>query len=377
MRVRNFLRSNGTPESFRRKVRQNARRARRFLTRIGSAAYENSRTAGRIDRIACRIERAVDRDVGPATAPPAAAGVAVGDNPARDGARAGVACPRGAGNEAKQLAFTLGETVARVRRDDTVKPRRQVSASVHIDGRSVHRENRRIACRAKFVVSFVGSQKLRGDAAAGAGRQRYVRVHPPQCRLDVFVRERRSNRLLGDGARGHDVLVEERRRHLQRIGDIVEAVADIVGGKQGGRVHIDVEHVTHGVGVFGAIQAVNPDAAGVEIRGAGFVQRVLKIGGKRIDRGRGRLGHAGRRHHASAQFANGPLPSLRVLFRVVEIYQIEGKFRGAELLIVAGDAVAVDERPVRIDRSRRWSRSGFNRLRRRRGEGACRKRGEQ
>ena len=52
--------------------------------------------------------------------------------------------------------------------------------------------------------------------------------------------------------------------------------------QQGGRIHLDAEQVAHRVRVLGAIQAVDANTAGVEIRGAGLVQRVFEIRGQRI-----------------------------------------------------------------------------------------------
>ena len=73
----------------------------------------------------------------------------------------------------------------------------------------------------------------------------------------------------------HDVLIEERRGDLQGAGNVVEAVADVVGGEQSRGVDINAEQVAHRVGIFGSIQAVNADAARIEVRGAGLIQGVL------------------------------------------------------------------------------------------------------
>ena len=52
------------------------------------------------------------------------------------------------------------------------------------------------------------------------------------------------------------VALDQRRRNGQRVGDIVEAFARIVGGKKRRGVDIDREQVANGVGVFGAIQTM-------------------------------------------------------------------------------------------------------------------------
>ncbi len=194
-----------------------------------------------------------------------------------------------------------------------------------------------------FVITFVGGAELRGDSAAGSGRERDLGIDAAQGGLHVFVGERGADGFLADGARGHDVLVEEGRGNFQGVGNIVEAVADVVGGEQGGGVDINAEEVAHGVRVFGAIETVNADAAGVEVRGAGLVERGFEIGGERVDGfGRG-LGCAGGRHHASAEFADGAFPDERVLFGMREVHGVKGQLCGSQLLVMAGYAIAINE----------------------------------
>ena len=77
-----------------------------------------------------------------------------------------------------------------------------------------------------------------------------------------------ADRLHGDGARGGEVLVEERRRHLQHLGDVVEAVAQVVLRQQRRGIDLETEQVAHRVRVFAAVQAMQLHVARVRV-GAG------------------------------------------------------------------------------------------------------------
>lgn len=156
-------------------------------------------------------------------------------------------------------------------------------------------------------------------------------------------------------ARRHDVLVQERRRYLQRAGDVVETFADIVAGQQRRGIYLDAQQVAHGIGVLGAIQAVDANSPWVGVSSGGLVERVFQIGSQRVGRIHGRPRRSGRRHHPAAQLADRPLPDQRVLFRMGKIEQIQRQFRGLETLIVAGDTVPVDQRLMGFDPGRRWS----------------------
>lgn len=75
-----------------------------------------------------------------------------------------------------------------------------------------------------------------------------------------------------DFLRGGDVAVKERRGEVAD-GDVVEAVARFVGGKQRGGVDVDGEEVADGVLVFGAREAADGiRAPGLRVLGGGAVE---------------------------------------------------------------------------------------------------------
>ena len=55
---------------------------------------------------------------------------------------------------------------------------------------------------------------------------------------------------------------------------------------------------------------------------------------------------AWRRHHAAAQLADCPLPHKRIFLGTADIERVELELRRLQTLIVAGDAIAVDERLI-------------------------------
>ena len=57
-------------------------------------------------------------------------------------------------------------------------------------------------------------------------------------------------------ARRDDVLLDEGRRHLQRRGDVVEALGHVVGRQHLGGVEVHRQQIAHGVAVFLAVQPV-------------------------------------------------------------------------------------------------------------------------
>ena len=77
---------------------------------------------------------------------------------------------------------------------------------------------------------------------------------------------------------GGEVLLHQHRRDRQHVADVVEAVAEIVGGKVLLGAEFDAQQIADGVGVFGAIQAAGRDAAGVGLECCGRPFRTRPAG---------------------------------------------------------------------------------------------------
>src|SRR5262245_33281111 len=86
-------------------------------------------------------------------------------------------------------------------------------------------------------------------------------------RRSIDLRERNHRRIAhrktADFARGRQILLEERGRDLQYVGDVVEAVAFVVGGEQFGDIDVEVEKVANRVTVLGPIETMQRRASRV------------------------------------------------------------------------------------------------------------------
>ena len=98
------------------------------------------------------------------------------------------------------------------------------------------------------------------NAAARAERQaRDVRKLRAGRRAEgpaAWARVRLAHRLHRHGARRDDVLLDERRRHLQRCRNVVEAAGNVIGRQQIVRVDVYGEKIADRVAVFLAVEAV-------------------------------------------------------------------------------------------------------------------------
>ena len=108
-------------------------------------------------------------------------------------------------------------------------------------------------------------------------------------------------------------------------------------------VHVEAEQVAHRVRVLGAIQPVNPHAAGIRVGGARLVERRLQVAGEGLHVGGRGPRCPWRRHHPAAQLADRALPRERVFLGMGEVEPVELELRRLQPLVVAGDAVAIDD----------------------------------
>ena len=80
----------------------------------------------------------------------------------------------------------------------------------------------------------------------------------------------------------------QHRRERQHVADVVEAVADVVGGEVLGGLEIDADEVADGVVVLGAVEPADGDAAGVGLGVAvGPVEDGRRPAGEGLDLGGG------------------------------------------------------------------------------------------
>ncbi len=138
-----------------------------------------------------------------------------------------------------------------------------------------------------------------------------------------------------------------RRRNRKRIGEVVEAaVRGIVAGQQRLHVQIQREQIPNRVVVFGAIQPLHrADAPRIRMRRPRLIHRVLKL---RSDRCIGRFIRpriAQRRHRLRPQLHDHFLDGRRVWPRLRKIQRVQREPRCRSLMVVAIEAIILEELP--------------------------------
>ena len=126
--------------------------------------------------------------------------------------------------------------------------------------------------------------------------------------------------------------------------DVVESRARVVRRQERRDVDLQVQQVADRVPVLGRVQAPQRvGAAGIGTGRGGPVELGLQ------ERGQAGVGlavgarAACRRHHSRPQLAHHLLPDLGVVADARHVDRVEGQPRGAQVVVVAGDAVAVEQ----------------------------------
>ena len=159
--------------------------------------------------------------------------------------------------------------------------------------------------------------------------------------------------------RGRDVALHERGGDVEEVGVVVEAEAEVVRRQERRRVDLEPQQVADGVGVLRPVEPVNGGAAGVGggVRGpveGGLQPRCRGIVGGRLGAG----APAGGRHRPLLELQQHLLPDVGPLANRVERRRVEGQIARAQPLVVAGDAVPVEEGPEILGAANRHRRPG-------------------
>ena len=145
-----------------------------------------------------------------------------------------------------------------------------------------------------------------------------------------------------DLSRRRQIPLLQRRRDIQDIGHVVEAVRRVVGRQQRCRVDVQREQIANRVGVLSAIQPMNDRGAGGTAGGAAVERRLQLLDEGPVGRFIRPAG-AERRHHAGPQLANDLLPYFGVRDDIGRVERVERQPRRPQPLIVAADAIAVED----------------------------------
>ncbi len=110
----------------------------------------------------------------------------------------------------------------------------------------------------------------------------------------------------GDLGRRGSVALQQRRRGVQHLADVVETVGRLVGRQKRRDVHVERQQIANRVGVLGAVQAMDRGMAGK--RRGRSIDGALEPRDQAVAcRGVGPR-HSRRRHHARPDLPDHPLP---------------------------------------------------------------------
>src|SRR6185503_9912690 len=201
------------------------------------------------------------------------------------------------------------------------------------------------------LVLAVRREQVRDDeAAARAERQalhvRLLAARRREVRLAAGARIGPADGADRDLPRGADVLLHERRRHLEAGRDVVEVLDLFVLRQELDGVDLEREQVADRVAVFLAIQTVRHDRLIAVVRDRGLVERVLKPYDERLEPLLVGTRLFRRRHRVAAQLAHGHLELLGMLRDALGLDLLEVEAAGEIGGVVAIGAIALDERPL-------------------------------
>ncbi len=155
-----------------------------------------------------------------------------------------------------------------------------------------------------------------------------------------------AHRPATDLQRGRYVTLDQRGRHAQHVGDVVEAFGRVIRRQQGCDVDLQVEDVTDRVGVLRSVQSVQRLGAGEGSNVAGTVQTGRELTGEGVEHRALRPRLSGGWHHARAHFADGLFPGLGVAGEICRVQHVERDAARPVRRVVALGAVLVEQIPV-------------------------------
>ena len=150
-----------------------------------------------------------------------------------------------------------------------------------------------------------------------------------------------------DLAGGRDVAFHQGRRHRQHLGVVVEAEAGHVAREQRLSVDLQVQEILDGVDVLRAIHAARRDPSRVGCGGRHPVELRLERGYERPDVASIRPRAPLRRHLVAAELPYDLLEQLTVEIGPAEVDRVEHHVARLQPFVVAGYAVAIEQRAGR------------------------------
>ena len=152
-----------------------------------------------------------------------------------------------------------------------------------------------------------------------------------------------ANRQSTDIPRSGKISFHQRRRNFQHVCDVVEPTAFIIGRKERRCVDIQCQKVANDILVFGTIQSMHHDMAGIRFCRCCAIERGFEEAGKCVQCRFVRSRHSRRRHHANPYLSDYLFPGFCVFRDVCQVGVLQRKPAGARLVIVTGHTVGVQD----------------------------------
>ncbi len=159
-----------------------------------------------------------------------------------------------------------------------------------------------------------------------------------------------------DAAGGAHVALDQRLRGLEHVGHVGVAAAHLVGRQQPRDVGVHAEQIAHGVGVLGAVHAVQFGPPRPGAGGGGLIDARFEHRGKGLQRLVRGTARPGRRHQPGAQLENGFFEMLGILGGLGEVNRAPVVIAGLDAAVMAAGAVGGHEGLLRFDRRERLDR---------------------
>ena len=168
-------------------------------------------------------------------------------------------------------------------------------------------------------------------------------------RFDKRTTGRSTDGKPADPSSRRHVSFQQRRRDREDIRHVVKAVAvGVVGRKHLCGVDVNDEQVTDRVLVLGSVQAMEGfGPAWIRAGCSTLVDSHLQVRDEGSMGGSIRARAAARRHGTRAELPNHLLPHLSPTAHIHHVHRVERQAPGSQSLVVAADAVLIDNRSVR------------------------------
>ena len=177
-----------------------------------------------------------------------------------------------------------------------------------------------------------------------------------QAQQPLLARGRRrirDNRPLHDALRGGQIPLHQHRRHRQHVADVVETVANVVGGKILGRIKVHADQIADRVPVLRPIQPPHRDPARVRLGISGSpLKNTANDSQESVSLVRRRLRFAFRGHAPGLDHSDHRFPAIPLLDHgriVAELRQRQACLRLR--IAVTVDAILLQERNPALHKS--------------------------